>query len=185
VPYEEIAANWYSFPAVQGDLVYFGTADVYGMSLGYYAFNRRTGALVWDQHRERYWDDGEAAWDYAMRNIELLDFMAPTIWKNLVIFTGGDPAARAFDAKTGLLRWERTFDTPVASAPTIAGGRVYFGLMGDEENPPSLVCVSARDGKFLWSMETEGSVLSAPVIAGKRIIFGTDKSIFYVLEQVF
>jgi hypothetical protein len=34
-------------------------------------------------------------------------------------------------------------------------------------------------------METEGAILSAPVIAGKRIIFGTDKSVFYVLEEVF
>jgi hypothetical protein len=34
-------------------------------------------------------------------------------------------------------------------------------------------------------METEGSLLSSPVIAGKRIIFGTDKSVFYVLEEVF
>jgi hypothetical protein len=34
-------------------------------------------------------------------------------------------------------------------------------------------------------METEGALLSAPVIAGSRIIFGTDRSVFYVLEEVF
>jgi outer membrane protein assembly factor BamB len=111
--------------------------------------------------------------------------MAPTVWRDLVIFTGGDRTARAFDANTGNMRWETVFDTPVSSPPTIADGRVYFGLLGDENIPPYLVCISARDGRLLWQMETEGSILSAPVIAGKRVIFGTDKSVFYVLEQVF
>jgi len=83
------------------------------------------------------------------------------------------------------LRWERAFDAPVSSAPTIAAGRVYFGILGNEQIPPQLVCISARDGRVLWQMETEGAILSAPVIAGKRVIFGTDESVFYVLEQVF
>ncbi|MDR0498037.1 MAG: PQQ-like beta-propeller repeat protein, partial [Treponema sp.] len=130
------------------------------------------------------WDDYET-WEYFLRNVEMLDFMAPAIWKDLVIFTGGDAVARAFDAETGELRWEHAFETPIASSATIAGSRIYFGLLGDNLNPSRLVCLEARDGRLLWSMETEGSLLSAPVIAGKRIIFGTDKSVFYVLEEVF
>ena len=171
--------------------MYFGTADGYaGLYLAYYAYDRRTGQLVWDQHREGALPDWAQSDDITralyFRNVELLDFMAPTVWKDLVIYTGGDTVARAFDAKTGALRWERNFEMPISSAPTTAGGRVYFGLLGIEElAPPRLVCLSARDGRLLWSMETEGSVLSAPVIAGKRIIFGTDESVFYVLEQVF
>jgi outer membrane protein assembly factor BamB len=194
IPYYEIAASWYSFPAVKGDLVYFGTADAYGgMALGFYAYNRRSGKRAWEQRIEADWGKGngalfawddEAVWDLYLRDVEMLDFMAPTVWKDLVIFTGGDAGARAFDAETGSLRWEKFFDMPVCSAPTIAGGRVYFGLLGDEKTPPQFVCVSARDGKLLWQMETEGSLLSAPVIAGRRIIFGTDKSVFYVLEKV-
>jgi outer membrane protein assembly factor BamB len=190
VPYHEIAASWYSFPTIRGDLVYFSAAEGYGdMYLSFYAFNRHTGQKVWEQHHEgvfnsRYWDD-EAVWDLFRRDWNMLDFMAPTVWKDLVIYTGGDAKARAFEAETGLLRWEREFDSPVSSAPTIAGGRLYFGLLGDDYTPSQLVCVSARDGKLLWRMETEGSLLSAPVIAGKWIIFGTDKSVFYVLESVF
>ena len=197
LPYHEIAARWYSFPAVRGDLLYFGTADGYGgMVLGFYAYNRYTGRLAWEKHidgimtnrpREGIMDmwDYEIAWEFFLRNVEILDFMAPTVWKDLVIFTGGDRAARAFDAKTGVPKWEQVFDAPISSAPTVAAGRVYFGVMGDDYNPSQLVCVSARDGKLLWQMETEGALLSAPVIAGKRVIFGTDKSVFYVLEQVF
>ncbi|MDR2941350.1 MAG: PQQ-binding-like beta-propeller repeat protein [Treponema sp.] len=188
LPYHEISAIWYSFIAVRGDLLYFGAVDMYDhMYFGFYAFNRNTGKMVWEQRKDGFLNtlDSEEIYSLFLRNVDVLDFMAPTVWKDLVIFTGGDCVARAFDAKTGYLRWERIFDIPISSAPTVSAGRVYFGLLGDDYTPPKLVCVSAHDGKLLWQMETEGSLLSAPVIAGKRIIFGTDKSVFYVLEQVF
>ncbi|MCL2440377.1 MAG: PQQ-binding-like beta-propeller repeat protein [Treponema sp.] len=185
----EFNAIWFSVNAVRGDLLYMGTADVYweGTYLGYHAFNRHTGEVVWRQYLDGIlfnndWDD---LWEYFWRNCDKLDFMAPIVWKDLVIFTGGDCTARAFDANTGDLRWEEVFESPVSSAPTLASGRVYFGLQGDDYNPPKLMCISARTGKVLWEMETEGSILSAPVIAGKRIVFGTDLSVFYVLEQIF
>jgi outer membrane protein assembly factor BamB len=189
VPYYEIAASWYSFTAIRGDLVYFAAADGYDdMYLSFYAYNRHSGDLVWEQQRKgvfgREWGE-DSIFELFRRDCNMLDFMAPTVWKDLVIYTGGDTVARAFDAKTGIPCWEKSFDMPLCSAPTIAGGRVYFGVLGDDYTPPKLVCVSARDGRFLWQMETEGSLLSAPVIAGKRIIFGTDKSVFYVLESVF
>ncbi len=187
--YHEMDAIWYSFTAIRGDLLYLGTASVAMDTtyLGYHAFNRHTGELVWRKYQEgklflRGYND---VWEYFLRNLDILDFMSPAVWKDFVIFTGGDNTARAFDAKTGDLRWEKIFDSPVSSAPTIASGRVYFGLMGDNYSPPKLICISARDGRLLWQMETEGSILSAPVIAGKRVIFGTDKSVFYVLERVF
>jgi outer membrane protein assembly factor BamB len=190
VPYQEIASSWYSFPAIRNDLIYFAAADTsYNMELSFYAFNRRTGEQVWEQRRNgvwktAYWDE-DMIWELYLRDVEMLDFMAPIVWKDLVIYSGGDTLARAFDARNGKPRWERAFDTPVCSSPTLAGGRVYFGILGDDERPPQLVCISARDGRVLWQMETEGSLLSAPVIAGKRIIFGTDQSVFYVLEEVF
>jgi outer membrane protein assembly factor BamB len=190
LPYHEIRASWYSFAAVWKDLVYFGTASYSGeLYMGFYAFNRHTGDLVWEQHHEGFWNnlplDEEALFWIFYQDVERLDFMAPAVWKDLVIFTGGDTKARAFDAKTGDLRWEMAFDMPISSASTIAGDKVYFGLLGNDDTPAQLVCISARNGNLLWNMETEGSLLSAPVIAGKRIIFGTDKSVFYVLEEVF
>jgi len=187
--YHSMDAIWYSFSAVQGDLMFMGTANLYweGMYLGYHAYNRHTGQLVWRHYFDGIlnFPDIYDTYDYFVRNLNILDFMAPAVWRNLVIFTGGDNLARAFDVKTGQLRWEHNFDFPVSSPPTIADGRVYFGLLGDDHNPPMFVCISANDGRLLWQMETDGSILSAPVIAGKRVIFGTDKSVFYVLEQVF
>ncbi|MCL2443078.1 MAG: PQQ-binding-like beta-propeller repeat protein [Treponema sp.] len=185
--HRDIGATWYSFCAARGDLLFMGTADYGGMYLGYHAYDRHTGRLVWKQYREGNFQNRgyEYIWDYFWRNMDKLDFLAPIVWRDLVIFAGGDCTARAFEANTGELRWEKVFDTPVSSAPTLAAGRVYFGLLGDEYNEPKLVCISARDGRLLWQMETDGAILSAPVIAGKRVIFGTDKNIFYVLEQVF
>jgi len=186
--YHDMDAVWYSFTAVKGDLLYMGTANIptEDTYLGYHAYNRQTGELVWRRYEEgKLYINYDDVWEYFSRNLNILDFMSPAVWKDLVIFTGGDNTARAFDAKTGDLRWEKVFDSPVSSAPTIASGRVYFGLCGDDYSPSKLVCISARDGSFLWQMETEGSILSAPVIAGKRVIFGTDKSVFYVLERVF
>jgi len=187
--YQEMDAIWYSVAAVHGDLLYVGTAAVTYDStyLGYHAYNRHTGRLAWRNYKQGIlsYRDFEDLWEYFLRNMDILDFMAPTVWNDLVIFTGGDRTARAFDAKTGNLRWEKVFNTPVSSAPTAADGRVYFGLLGDDNMPPQLVCISTKDGTLLWQMETDGSILSAPVIAGKRVIFGTDKSVFYVLEQVF
>jgi len=191
VPFNEINAIWYSVAAMRRDLVYFGTADIRrGSELGYYALDRRTGEIVWSRNfngvfqDDPFWDFRDQ-WFFFFRNMEMLDFLAPTVWRDLVIFTGGDTVARAFDAETGALRWEHTFEMPIASSSTMAGSRLYFGIYGNDEQPARLVCLDARDGRLLWSMETEGSLLSAPVIAGRRIIFGTDKSVFYVLEQVF
>jgi outer membrane protein assembly factor BamB len=187
--FHDIEAIWYSFSAVRGDLMYMGTATIFweGLYLGYHAYNRHTGELVWRQYRNGILDFNrfDDSLNYFLKNLDILDFMAPTVWRDLVIFTGGDKSARAFDADTGVLRWEQIFDTPVSSPPTIADGRVYFGLLGDDRTPPQLMCISAQNGRLLWQMETEGAILSAPVIAGKRVIFGTDKSVFYVLEQVF
>ena len=190
IPFDEIDSFWYSVAAIRKDLVYFGTADIRGgTNFGYYALDRNTGSIVWASYHEGVfhdpsWDSFDE-WLFFRRNIDMLDFIAPTVWRDLVIYTGGDVVARAFDAETGELRWERAFDMPIASSSTIAGSRLYFGLYGDDQTPSRLVCLEARDGRYLWSMEIEGSLLSAPVIAGKRIIFGTDQSVFYVLEEVF
>jgi len=190
LPFDEIVSIWYSVAAIRRDLVFFGTADIRGGTrLGFYALDRGTGTIVWSRLYDGVFDDQRwdffDEWNFFRRNIDMLDFMAPTIWRDLVIFTGGDKVARAFDAETGALRWERAFDMPIASSSTIAGSRLYFGLYGDAETPPRLVSLDARSGRLLWYMEIEGSLLSAPVIAGRRIIFGTDRSVFYVLEQVF
>ncbi|GAB4370387.1 MAG: hypothetical protein Kow009_06870 [Spirochaetales bacterium] len=192
---DEFNAIWYSFPAVTKDRVFFSTCGYteFGWLLGFHAYDRESGERIWSYEDLSRWGptyrpDLE---ELFLRNLNLLDFMAPSVWKNLVIYTGGDAVVRAFDVRNGTLVWEKEFQSPVSSAPLVAGDRLYFGLLGDphapdpEERSPSLVCLSARDGRFLWRMQLEGALLSAPVAAGKWLMFGTDKSLFYILEEVF
>jgi outer membrane protein assembly factor BamB len=80
--------------------------------------------------------------------------------------------------------WQRSYDSPVSTAPTLAGDRIYFGLEA-VDGVGRLVCASPTDGRIFWDIEVEGTILNTPVIAGPWIIFGTDEGLFYVMEELF
>ena len=178
--------NWYSFPALRGQSMYYATGGT--SVLNYLALDRTTGRVLWRKTERPYLGEGSAYNPVLLffDNIKLLDFMAPALWRNLVIYTSGDRVVRAFDAGSGREAWRVTLEQPTSSAPTVAGTRVYFGVRGDPltGSPPRLVCLSARNGRLLWEMELDGAVLSAPVAARDLLIFGTDENYFYVLQEV-
>ncbi|MBN1835963.1 MAG: PQQ-binding-like beta-propeller repeat protein, partial [Spirochaetales bacterium] len=182
-------AIWYSFPALSGELLHFATATYNGpvWSFDYYAFDRRSGEVVWKYSDFSDWGPMGAVDSEGMfsANMKLLDYMAPAVWKNRVIYCSGDTVVRAFGARGGSLAWSRSFPVPTSSAPTVAGNRVYLGLQGRGMEPPRLVCLSARNGRLLWEIELDGALLSAPVVAGRWIVFGTDRNFFYVLEELY
>ena len=191
---------WYSFPGISGDLIFYASSYYTGsyrrpnVLFRYYAADRKTGEMRWE--KEANFAPGTkmkpSYRNYFRRHVYLLDYMAPAIYKDTVIFTSGDTVVRAFDAKSGSEAWSKHFAYPTSSAPTIAGDRVYFGIHGsairdpeDLSEAPRLICLSAATGRKLWDMELEGAILSAPVVSGSRIMFGTDKQMFYILEEIF
>ncbi len=187
---------WYSFPAIDEKKVYFArslfTGRRGGAEFTYQAWDRKRGRLIWEKKASFEWSPyvSRNPKNAFYRHIYLLDYMAPSLWKDLVIYTSGDKVVRAFHRNTGALVWKRSFPYHTSSAPTIAGDRLYFGIHGSElkdyvARPPLLLCLSASSGKVLWEMELEGAVLSAPVISGGKILFGTDQNRFYVLEEIF
>ncbi|WP_319560584.1 PQQ-binding-like beta-propeller repeat protein [Marispirochaeta sp.] len=190
------APTWYSFPAKKGSILHYATSRLYvdGWLLTYYGLNAVNGEIEWVREEPAVlpvWPDID---HYTLfeDSLELLDYLAPALWKDLVIYSSGDNVIRAFKGKTGKTAWRREFLQPASSSPIVAGDRVYIGLRGsldedtmEKQYPSLLVCLSARSGKVLWEYETDGDILSAPVIAGGWIIFGTDNSFFYVLEEVF
>ncbi|MCB1166398.1 MAG: PQQ-like beta-propeller repeat protein [Leptospiraceae bacterium] len=192
VPY----AVWYSFPAVDDDMVYFASSFYKGMEveLNYYALDRKSGRTVWQISDEMKPGNRIELNRYSLflDHVDLLDYMAPAVYKDLVIYTSGDTVVRAFHKDDGDKAWTTTFDYPTSSAPTIAGNRVYIGIRGSSVrtdagefgDPPKLVCLSAEDGSVLWEMDVEGAILSAPIISGNKMMFGTDQNYFYVLEEV-
>jgi outer membrane protein assembly factor BamB len=187
----ELDAVWYSFPALKDDALFFSTSDPYAdvWELDYYAYDRKTGELKW-----KYSDFSQFGYSLDTnlnelfdKNLRLLDYMAPSIWENLVIYTSGDSIVRALDTESGTLVWEKAFDSYTTSAPTVAGNYLYFGVSASKVGHPKgprLVCLSARNGKKMWEYEIQGKLLSAPVIAQDWIIFGTEKNYFYVLEAL-
>ena len=192
-------AVWYSFPALKGNSLFYGTGGYPSgaFDLTYYALDIRTGDIIW--RNEDTSNFGVRAdiqpYQHFRNNLEILDYMAPSLWRDKVIYTSGDTTVRAFSQKDGFLAWEHHFQFPTSSAPTVARERVYFGVHGDNVSgntlisgagftSPKIVSLSARNGKLLWQLDIEGSILSAPVIAGKWVVFGTDQNIFYVLEEV-
>ncbi|MBN1798717.1 MAG: PQQ-binding-like beta-propeller repeat protein [Spirochaetales bacterium] len=181
---------WFSFPAVSDDKLYYAicTYGFYELTYNYYALDRLTGQPVWEIIKKSVLEKNTElyAFDVFYRNIELLDYMAPAVWNNLVIYTSGDTLVRAFHADTGETAWQTKLQQPTSSAPLVAGDRVYFGILGDEQgSSPRLICLSAANGSVMWEMETQGAILSAPISAGKWLVFGTDAYYFYVLEEVF
>jgi outer membrane protein assembly factor BamB len=121
--------------------------------------------------------------DFFMECAQLLDYGAPLLWRGSVIYSCGDNLLRSFAVTDGSELWTREYPSPISTAVTLAGGRLYFGLRS-ESDKGFLVCASASTGKQLWSIPVEGSILNSPVIAGSRIFFGTDAGYFYVFEDV-
>ena len=189
------APTWYSFPAKKGNTLHYGISRLYadGWLLTYFGLDAETGRVRWVQEEPGILPDWTEPNYFTLfqDSLELLDYLAPALWRDLVIYSSGDNVIRAFEAKSGRPAWRREFLQPASSSPIVAGDRVYLGLRGslDEETlvkpyPSLLVCLSAQTGKVLWEFETDGDILSAPVIAGEWIVFGTDNAYFYVLEEV-
>ncbi|MDC7219746.1 MAG: PQQ-binding-like beta-propeller repeat protein [Spirochaetales bacterium] len=181
--------NWYSFPVIKGDRLYYAASGYFNGRWEYRftCLDKNTGALLWERDDEAFLDERLDGLDSFIESTEQLDYLAPTLYKNRVYFTAGDMKLRTFHGKSGDLLWEKYFDQPLSGAPLVGGSRLFIGLKESEELglPGHLVCLNADNGRELWRMEIEGSLLSSPVISGKWLIFGTDRNLFYVLEEVF
>ncbi|MCL2792279.1 MAG: PQQ-binding-like beta-propeller repeat protein [Spirochaetaceae bacterium] len=182
---------WYSFPGISGNILHYAAVGVRGQDFVYVysALDKRTGDVVWRETEFSNVFDlgGYHPVDLFWENIALLDYMAPAIWRNYVIYAPGNRSIKAFVASSGRKAWERIFDFPVSSAPTVAGSRVYFGVRKSPHGdvPALLVCLDAASGTILWQIEIEGDILGSPIIAGRWMIFGTDENYVYVLERLF
>ena len=190
-PTAEDSLSWYSFPAVSGNKVLFSACGVYSDFMGfkYFALDFETGEILWEQRDLSDFEGfmelpGE---DIFWENINLLDYMAPAVWKRNVIYAPGDRTLKSFRIEDGSKNWETVFDTPVSSAPCIGKDVVFVGLRGDMylEKNPLFAAVNASNGTVSWSTEIDGEILGSPVISGRWIIFGTDSNYLYVLERLF
>ena len=190
-PTAEDSLSWYSFPSVSDNMVLFSACGLYEnyMVFKYLALDIDTGYVIWEQGDFSDFDSymEMSSEDIFWENINLLDYMAPAVWKGNVIYAPGDRTLKSFRVEDGHKTWETVFDSPVSSAPCIGSNRIYIGLRGDlyNDRAPVLAAVNAADGKVAWSTEIDGEILGSPVISGRWLIFGTDSNYLYVFEQLF
>ena len=183
--------SWYSFPAVADNKVLFSACGLYSdfMAFKYLALDIETGDVIWEQEDLSNFDSYMelSIEDVFWENINLLDYMAPAVWRNNVIYAPGDRTLKSFDLESGAKNWETVFDTPVSSAPCIGNSVIYTGLRGDvySGKPPVIAAVNASDGSISWSTEIDGEILGSPVISARWLIFGTDSNYLYVFEKLF
>ncbi len=181
---------WYSFPAVKNRKLFFSVTGIVprvGWEHYFAGVDLYSGELLWERRKPAWLQEATSAQapvNYLMRNSLLLDYGAPLVWRNQVIFAMGDQLLRSYRATDGKALWERAYSRPISTAATLAGDRLYFGLEA-EAGVGQLVSVNPRNGTVFWRIELEGSVLNSPVIAGPWIIFGTDEGYFYVLEEIY
>jgi len=95
---------------------------------------------------------GPAKWDAfagirglrSMRNYDPV-FHVAVAGKRLYFGSSVDGSVRCHDTTNGQLCWTFQTDGPVRIAPTIVGGRVYFG-----SDDGYAYCVDAEDGELVW-----------------------------------
>jgi outer membrane protein assembly factor BamB len=142
---------WFSFPAVKHRRLFFSVTGLVDPGIWEHYFagvDLHTGEILWERTDGAFLT-GEAdlitARDYLLKNALLLDYGAPLVWRNQVIFAMGDQLLRSYRASDGQEMWRRMYATPVSTAPTLAGDRMYFGLEA-VDGIGSLVCASPTDG---------------------------------------
>jgi len=121
----------------------------------------------------------ETAWTVDLRE----SVYASPVWdggRAYVVTEKGTVNAILPDGRTA---WKVKVDGMVyASTPTVADGRLYFGVVRNRPKSGALYCLSAADGATLWSKSVDGHVFSSPLLAGGMVVFGSDDWNVYALD---
>ncbi len=126
--------------AVMADgTVYFGCRDSH-----LYALDAKTGARRWAF-------DNKGSWVIS----------SPSVRDGILYFATSDSAmVRALDARTGVLRFELSFNHwPFFSSPALAGDYLYIG-----SHAGKLIAVDVKTKKLAWSFVTDGASSNAAAL---------------------
>jgi outer membrane protein assembly factor BamB len=114
-------------------------------------------------------------WRYKGR--PLLEF--PPIFVNgRLYFVDNSGWARALDADSGRILWERRIGRLNASSPAYARNRLYIVNLV----PGHIVKLNARNGRLVWKRSLPGRAESSPVIVGRSVYFGCECGELFALS---
>jgi outer membrane protein assembly factor BamB len=174
---------------VSGDVVYVGGPNGY-----VYAFNRYTGAVLWQfltnplrgivaslalvgsdtviAHGVDGYiyaiHSGQLAWKYDSKSPGIPAGYADStpLLVNGVVYVGAGPAVYAFEASTGKLKWVFNHLGWVQSSPTVVQGMLYVG-----SNDGQVYALDALTGTFQWSFYTGNPVFGKPTVGNGDVYF--------------
>ena len=159
-------------PAIDGDLVYFGS-----WSLSLYAFKKKTGAVVWK------------------KNGVGLDSGTLIAQGGKIYLPSQDNIFTYFDSKTGVLLCEgntndeeKGVHSGFNASPAFADGVAFFSArvgrgVGGVPMASRVYSVNPETAKINWTFP-DGGGLSAPALASGRVYIASGNTpLFYCLDQ--
>ena len=109
---------------------------------------------------------------------------SPIIANGLIYITSSDNTLYAFDATTGVKRWQASTGTYVGpgsfiySSPVIVNNVLYIG-----SNDHHVYAFNATiGGKPLWVSATAGSIYSSPAVVGNTLYIGSTDHFIYAFN---
>ena len=116
-------------------------------------------------------------WRYTGR--PLLEF-PPIFVAGKLYFVDNSGFARALDADTGKVLWQRRIGRLNASSPAYARHRLYIVNLV----PGHILKLDAKTGKTIWKRSLPGRAESSPVVVGRSVYFGCECGELYSLSTV-
>lgn len=142
-----------SGPVICDGAVYVGSRDK-----RVYAFDWKTGALLW-QYETGGWVDA-----------------TPAVSGNALYAVSMDGNLYSFDRRSGSMAWKAPLGASSVSSPLVMGGRVWVGA-GSPEN--KLKVFDAASGGLVAEFAADQPVDSPPSSDGSRVYFGANNGKLY------
>ncbi len=109
----------------------------------------------------------------------LLEF-PPIYVGGKLYFVDNNGTARALDADTGKILWERSVGRLNASSPAYYKHRLYIVNLV----PGHIVKLDAKTGKTIWKRSLPGRAESSPVVIDRTVYFGCEDGGLYALSTI-
>jgi len=149
-----------SSPAVSRGIAYIGVNGSGPIDANLVALDTSTGTALWEEVTQG------------------LTAFSPTVWRDFVYLgTLYDHTLRAFDARTGALRWQFVGAGAMVS-PVVAEGRLYAAA-----NSGIIYALDPTTGVQQWQAQTGiGILATSPTVAGGMLYIGSSDHSLYALD---
>jgi outer membrane protein assembly factor BamB len=154
--------------AIQGSCaVSGGVVTVGSRSTCTFAFEARTGKLLWKHSHKGSWVPS-----------------SPAVRDGIAYIGQSDGNKVTALNPDGTVKWEVDAGAPTFASPALSGDVLYVATNDnyDLNGKGGLRALDARDGRTLWTCPLPGSVWSSPVVAGDAVYVGCADGKVYAIR---